>query len=83
MPKEILDKFLHFIARNFMVELDEIPLDKSLIDEGIIDSFGLIEIQVYRQALGKCKQLLFELLNTSKPRLYPRLIGFPFHPLLN
>lgn len=27
-----------------MVERDKIDLDKSLIDEGIIDSFGLIEI---------------------------------------
>ncbi len=44
MAENIKGKFLDFIARNFMVEIDEIPLDESLIDEGIIDSFGLIEI---------------------------------------
>ena len=30
-----------------MVERDEIDLDKSMIDEGIIDSFGLIEIATF------------------------------------
>lgn len=44
MVDDIKGKFLEFITRNFMVEIDEIPLDESLIDEGIIDSFGLIEI---------------------------------------
>ncbi|MBU1220217.1 acyl carrier protein [Myxococcota bacterium] len=44
MDEGIKEKFLEFITRNFMVEIDEIPLDESLIDEGIIDSFGLIEI---------------------------------------
>lgn len=44
MTDDIKGKFLDFISRNFMVEIDEIPLDESLIDEGIIDSFGLIEI---------------------------------------
>lgn len=42
--REIREKFIAFVSRNFMVEPDEINLDKSLIDEGIIDSFGLIEI---------------------------------------
>ncbi len=41
---DIQDEFLDFLARNFMVDKEEIPLDESLIDEGIIDSFGLIEI---------------------------------------
>lgn len=30
-----------------MVEEDEIILDQSLVDQGIIDSFGLIEIAAY------------------------------------
>ena len=30
-----------------MVELDEIPLEESLVDAGIIDSFGLIEISSF------------------------------------
>jgi len=47
MAKAIQNKLLEFIARNFMVEKEEINLDKSLIDEGIIDSFGLIEIATF------------------------------------
>ncbi|MCK5347302.1 MAG: acyl carrier protein, partial [Candidatus Heimdallarchaeota archaeon] len=47
MSEEIQEKFLDFVARNFMVERDDIPLDQSLIDEGIIDSFGLVEIASY------------------------------------
>ena len=40
----VLQDLLEFITQNFMVERDEIDLDKSMIDEGIIDSFGLVEI---------------------------------------
>lgn len=32
-----------------MVERDEIDLDKSMIDEGVIDSFGLIEIAAFME----------------------------------
>lgn len=38
---------LDFITRSFMVEEEEIELDKSMIDEGIIDSFGLVEISAF------------------------------------
>ncbi|MCP3933657.1 MAG: acyl carrier protein [Bacteroidetes bacterium] len=44
MKQKIKERLLGFIIRNFMVEKEAINLDKSLIDEGIIDSFGLIEI---------------------------------------
>jgi acyl carrier protein len=44
MSDPVLDKLLEFITRSFMVERAEIDLDKSMIDEGIIDSFGLVEI---------------------------------------
>ena len=44
MSQETMDQFLDFVSRNFLVEKEEIELDKSLIDEGIIDSFGLLEI---------------------------------------
>ena len=41
---DILNSMLEFVCKSFMVEKSEVPIDKSLIDEGIIDSFGLIEI---------------------------------------
>ena len=44
MSMEIQQKLLDFITSNFMVEEDEIELDVSMIDAGIIDSFGLVEI---------------------------------------
>ena len=47
MKQEIQEALLGFIISNFMVEREEIDLEKSLIDEGIIDSFGLIEISSF------------------------------------
>ncbi len=44
MSQEIQDKLLDFITQSFFVEKDEIPLEKSLMDTGIIDSIGLVEI---------------------------------------
>ena len=41
---EIRTKLLNFITATFFVDEDEIDLDNSLVDDGIIDSFGLIEI---------------------------------------
>ena len=38
---------LDFLSASFMVDVDEIPVDRSLVDEGIIDSFGLVEIAAY------------------------------------
>ena len=49
MNNEIQTSLLDFISRNFMVDIEEIPLDRSLIDEGIIDSFGLIEISSFME----------------------------------
>lgn len=49
MTPVIQEKLLDFITKNFMVERNEIDLDKSLIDEGIIDSFGLIEIGTFME----------------------------------
>jgi acyl carrier protein len=37
-------KLLEFITATFFVDEDEIDLDNSLVDDGIIDSFGLVEI---------------------------------------
>ena len=41
---EILDKLLEYISGSFFVEKDDINLDESLVDAGIIDSIGLIKI---------------------------------------
>ena len=46
---QIRDRLLDFIVRNFVVDRADIDLDKSLVDEGIIDSFGLIEISAHLQ----------------------------------
>lgn len=47
MSLEIHDKLMDFITRQFSVEKDEIELESSLVDQGIIDSFGLIEIATF------------------------------------
>lgn len=47
MTENTLDILLEFICRNFMVQREEIQLDKSLIDTGIIDSIGLVEISTF------------------------------------
>ncbi len=44
---EIQVLLLDFLCRQFYVDLEDIILDKSLIDTGIIDSMGLIEIASY------------------------------------
>jgi acyl carrier protein len=49
MVSSIQSKLLEFICRNYMVEESEINLEKSLVDQGIIDSFGLIEISSFIQ----------------------------------
>jgi acyl carrier protein len=47
MENKIRTTLLTFICDNFMVEADDIDFDESMIDEGIIDSFGLIEIAAF------------------------------------
>lgn len=46
---KIQKELIVFVCQNFMVEEDEFTLDESLIDQGIIDSFGLVEISTYIQ----------------------------------
>lgn len=38
---------LEFVTRTFVVSEDEIDKDRSLIEQGIIDSFGLVEITTF------------------------------------
>ena len=47
--EEIQEMLLNFITRNFMVEREDVHLEKSMIDEGIIDSFGLVEIATFME----------------------------------
>ena len=63
MSHETQEKLLEFICRNFMVERDEFELDKSLIDQGVIDSFGLIEISSFLK-----KEFGFEIQETEMTR---------------
>jgi len=41
------EKLVHFICQNFLVSESEIDFNSSLIDQGIIDSFGLLEIAAF------------------------------------
>ena len=51
MKKEVIQEMLlNFITRNFMVEREDINLENSMIDEGIIDSFGLVELATFMEA---------------------------------
>lgn len=45
--QEIGKKLVGFICRNFMVEPDEFSLEESLVDQGVIDSFGLVECSAF------------------------------------
>lgn len=45
--KQIRELLLDFICRQFLVDKVDIEIDKSLIDTGIIDSMGLIEISSF------------------------------------
>lgn len=45
--QEIQERLLDFITSNFVVERQAVDVNKSMIDTGIIDSFGLIEISAY------------------------------------
>ncbi len=47
--EKIQSDLLDFISRQFFVDIEDIEIDKSLVDTGIIDSMGLIEIATYIQ----------------------------------
>jgi acyl carrier protein len=44
---EIQRDLVDFVVRNFLVDESEIVLGESLVDQGIIDSFGLVEIAAF------------------------------------
>jgi acyl carrier protein len=45
--EKINEMLLDFICHQFLVDQEEIEVNKSLIDTGIIDSMGLIEISSF------------------------------------
>jgi acyl carrier protein len=45
--QDIEETLVAFICRNFVVEPDEFSRDLSLVDQGVIDSFGLVEISAF------------------------------------
>lgn len=47
--EQIREQLLDFICRQFLVDQEDIRIDKSLVDTGIIDSMGLIEIASFIQ----------------------------------
>jgi acyl carrier protein len=47
--EQIREQLLDFICRQFLVDVEDIDMDKSLVDTGIIDSMGLIEISSFIQ----------------------------------
>lgn len=47
--EQISEQLLDFICRQFLVDVEDIDMDKSLVDTGIIDSMGLIEISSFIQ----------------------------------
>jgi acyl carrier protein len=48
--EEIKVELLLFVCRNFLIEEDEVEIDQSLVEQGIIDSFGLIEIAAFMKS---------------------------------
>ena len=47
--KDVEDKLTAFICSNFMVEPDEFDTEESLVDQGVIDSIGLVEISAFME----------------------------------
>ncbi len=45
--EKIQELLIHFLCRQFLVDPEDIELDNSLVDTGVIDSMGLIEIASY------------------------------------
>jgi acyl carrier protein len=50
MIAETQDKLLSFISQHFRIPRDEIDPQTPLVDKGVIDSFGFVEIAVFLEA---------------------------------
>jgi acyl carrier protein len=49
VEQNIEGRLVAFICRNFMVEPGEFSLEESLVDQGVIDSFGLVESSAFME----------------------------------
>ena len=47
MSPQTQDKLLDFISQQFSIDKDDINLEGSLVDQGVIDSFGFVEIATF------------------------------------
>jgi acyl carrier protein len=47
MSSEVQDKLLDFISEHFRIPRNEIDPETSLVDQGVIDSFGFVEIVAF------------------------------------
>lgn len=61
--EQVQQELLEFLCRQFFVDMEDIEIDKSLVDTGIIDSMGLIEIATYIQ-----KEYAFKVTNDDMNR---------------
>ena len=50
MASEIREKLLDFISQKFRIPRGDIDPEASLVDQGVIDSFGFIEIVSFLEA---------------------------------
>jgi acyl carrier protein len=47
LEEKVHASLLRFVSQSFNIPAEKIQMDKSLIDQGIIDSFGLVEITTF------------------------------------
>lgn len=50
MASDVREKLLDFISQHFRIPKDHIDPEVSLVDQGVIDSFGFIEIVSFLEA---------------------------------
>ncbi len=72
---QIQSMLIEFLCLQFMVEEEDIELDESLVDTGIIDSMGLIEIASYIEKKYQFK-VTEEMMNRSNFGSVIKIVDF-------
>ncbi|WP_289054514.1 acyl carrier protein [Carboxylicivirga marina] len=72
---EVQSQLIDFLCNQFMVEVEDIELDESLVDTGIIDSMGLIEIASYIEKVYEFK-VTKEMMNRSNFGSVYKIVDF-------